>query len=57
VSANGRLEYFLAGLRALDASGKLAEDFAGLLENLSAAGHRLPVTAAEHASYAALNQA
>jgi hypothetical protein len=57
VSTNGRLEYFLAGMRALDPSGKLAEDFAGLLEVLSATGHRLPVTAAEHASYAALKQA
>ncbi len=56
VSANGRVEYFLAAMGALDPGGELAKDFTVLLEVLSATGHRLPVTAAEYASYAALKQ-
>lgn len=54
VGANGRLDYFLAGMVALDPSGDLARRFSVLHEVLSATGHRLPVTPEEEASYASL---
>ncbi len=54
VGANGRLDYFLAGMVALDPTGDLAKDFIGLHEVLSATGHRLPVTPEEKASHASL---
>jgi len=54
VGANGRLDYFVAGMVALDSSGDLAKDFVGLYEVLSATGHRLPVTPEEQVSHASL---
>ncbi len=54
VGANGRLNYFLAAMVALDSTGDLANGFIDLHEVLSATGHRLPVTPEEHLSHASL---
>jgi hypothetical protein len=56
VCERGRQDYFLAAMNALDHSGDLAKHFSSLCEVLFATGTRLPVTAAEHASYAAYKQ-
>jgi len=54
VGANGRLDYFLAAMVALDSTGDLANRFIDLHEVLSATGHRLPVTPEEQLSHASL---